>query len=103
MHRAFGSHCLMDFGRSGRITRKKVKIEVPFIMKIKPKYISGIRTENKKIINLRRNIISHNNSITRCNALEHVSIEVVVEGRSYNIEIPNKKINEVFIKTFPHL
>ena len=74
-----------------------------FIMKIKPKYISGIQTENKKNINLRRNIVSQNNSITRCNALEHVSIEVVVEGRSYNIEIPNKKINDIFVKAFPHL
>ena len=72
-------------------------------MKSKINRISIFRKGNKRLIISPHNFVPQRNSGACCHASEHVSIEVVVEGQSYIIEISNEKINEVFVKAFPNL
>lgn len=72
-------------------------------MKIKTNRISNSRKENKRRVIQSCNIVPQNSTSINCHASEYVSVEVVVEGQSYNIEISNKKINEVFVNAFPNL
>lgn len=72
-------------------------------MKIKFDRILIPRNGNRKFSNSSRNIVPQNNTSTCCHTSEHVAIKVVVDGQCYNIEISNKKINEVFVEAFPNL
>lgn len=67
-------------------------------MKINKNRVLVTRVQKKSI-----STIFRNNERTNCNVSEHISVEVTVEGCSYNIQISNQKINEVFVKAFPHL